>query len=130
MKKILIGLLIAGILSVIPLTVAGDCHERCCDLYTWQKFYDVSHSVNGEWVTEEDVPAWSAREAAADFGLRAGYDCFVGFSHVEQEPILNTYRVSYSDNGWVTEYVEAETSEDAAAQLGLRAGFNCFVGNV
>ena len=126
--KILIGLLIAGLL-LIPSVVSAEC-ERCCDLYEWQQYYEVKYFDEGEWVTEE-VEAWTAREAAEILGLRAGYDCFVGFSHTVQEPILNTYRVSFREDGvWVTEYVEAESSEQAAAHFGKRAGYDCFVGNV
>ena len=143
--KILIALLIGGLL-LIPSTVGAiDC-ERCCDLYSWQQYYEVKYfNESHEW-TSEIVEAWTAREAAEKLGLRAGYDCFVSFSHTVHEPILNTYEVWYNErvesgfytpwgtpmysHVWTYEIVEAEDSYQAANMLGLRAGYDCFVKNV
>ena len=138
MKKILIGLAILGVIlgMLWPVVVSADFSseqcERCCYLYDVTKYYRVSHfDSNHDWITER-VEAWTAREAGEKLGLRAGYDCFVGYEGAEFEPILNWYSVSYFDDGhnWVTVLVEAESSEDAALQLGLRAGYDCFVGRV
>ena len=129
MKKLLI-VAILGLL-LIPTAVSAYCGDACCPYYNVVKYYDVSYfDASHDWVTT-NVDAWTAREAAAKLGLDAGKDCFVGYDGTDFEPILNTYKVSYSKDGvWTVEFVEAEDSSQAADMLGLRAGFNCFVSNV
>lgn len=136
MKKILIGLLIAGMLVVLLGSVVGasfsqeQC-ERCCYLYNVTKWYRVSYfDAEHNWVTER-IGAWTAREAAEKLDLRAGYDCFVGYEGTDFEPILKSYKVSHFVGGnWTVDYVEAKSAEDAAESLGLRAGYDCFVNRV
>jgi len=136
MKKLIVGLVILGLLTgaLWPVVVSADypseqC-ERCCYLYNATKYYDVSRSVNGAWVTNR-IAAWTAREAAEKFDLRAGYDCFVGYVGTDFEPILKSYEVSYREDGnWVTKSIEAESAEAAAKSFGLEAGVDCFVNRV
>ena len=135
MKKLIAGLILVGMLVglLMPVAVSADtCTERCCYLYDFSKYYNVSYfDESHDWVTEQ-VEAWTAREAAEKLDLRAGYDCIVGYNSTDFEPVLNSYKVSYFDasHNWTIEYVQAESSKDAALQLGLRAGYDCFVGKV
>jgi len=130
MKKIILGTVIALLVSIIPLSVIADCPSPCCCDCGYRNIYRVSYFDNfHNWVTVE-TEAWTAREAAEDLGLRAGYDCFVGHVETSDEPALYWYRVSYFDesHNWVVEYVEALNRDEAALSLGLEAGKDCFVG--
>ena len=149
MKKIIKGLIALGcaIGLLIPSVVSASymCHPRCCELYNLQKWYTVSYNEKVDsgfttpwgtpmWThvpTSVDISAWNAKDAALDLGLRAGYDCFVGFDRVNHDPVLYDYKVSFfGEDGWTVEYVQAENKNDAAGQFGLTVGYDCWVTKV
>ena len=135
MKKIIKGLIALGCVIglLIPSVVSASymCHPRCCELFDLQKFYTVEYRLGKDWVAES-VPAWNADGAAAQLGLKAGYDCFVSFDRVNYDPVLYEFNVSFrNDEGdWVTEQVQAENKNDAADIFGKTVSYDCFVSKV
>jgi hypothetical protein len=135
MKKIIKGLIamacIIGLL--IPSTVSAFdvCRKECCHLYHVQKWYTVEYrDEDSNWVAT-NVSAWTARSAAWELGLRAGYDCFVGFNSVNQDPVEYDWKVSrFVDGVWTVETITATSRDAAAEQLGLKAGYNCWITKV
>lgn len=104
MKKVLIGLLVALVFTlVLPTAIQAD--TPCCD-------YEVGSCC------------WRMCCAKQVYWYSVSY-----FEKVESGFYTNWGTPMYT-GVWTVKYVEAHNSREAAELLGLRAGYSCFVARV